>query len=99
MFLQKDNFRLGIVLGFLAPFLGMVCYYLARFYPTFSVGDYLHVLATQKSLITALLSVSLVANAVILTIYNNTNRNRTARGIFAATCVYAIVTLVIKYLL
>lgn len=98
MFLKKDSFKLGIVLGFFAPFLGMLCYYFIRFYPTFSVSDYLHVVVRQKSLMTALLSVSLVANAIILTIYNNTNRDHTARGIFAATCVYAIVTLAIKYL-
>lgn len=98
MFLKKDNFKLGIILGLVAPFVGMLCFYLIKFYPTFSVGDYLHTMLQQKTLITAMLSVSLVANAIILTIYNNTDRDKTARGIFASTCVYAIITLAIKYL-
>jgi hypothetical protein len=95
--LRKDNLRLGIVLGFLAPILGLIIYYFVQF-RMFTVQEFLQVLATQKSLLTAMISISLIANAVIFTLYINTRRDRTARGVFIATCVYAIISLLIKLL-
>lgn len=99
MILQKDNLRLGLVLGIIAPFFGMIGYYLWKFYPLFSLSDFFHVLTLQKSLITALISFSLFANAVIFTLYINTRRDRTARGIFIITCIYAITAIVLKLVL
>jgi uncharacterized membrane protein HdeD (DUF308 family) len=93
--LRKDNLRLGIVLGFLAPILSLVIYYFVQF-SMFTVAEFLQVLVIQKSLLTALISISLVANAILFTIYINTHRDQTARGIFIATCIYAIVSLLIK---
>lgn len=99
MILQKDNLRLGLVLGIIAPFFGMFGYYLWKFYPTFSLGDFFRVLTIQKTLITALISFSLFANAVIFTLYINTRRDRTAKGIFIVTCIYAITAILLKILL
>ncbi len=99
MILQKDNLRLGLVLGVIAPLFGMLTYYLWKFYPTFSIADFFHVLGMQKALITALISFSLFANAVIFTLYINTRRDRTARGIFIITCVYAIAAIILKLFL
>ena len=99
MILQKDNLRLGLILGIIAPFFGMAVYYLWKFYSTFSVGDFFRVLGMQKTLITALISFSLFANAVIFTLYINTRRDRTAKGIFIITCVYAVAAIILKMLL
>lgn len=99
MILQKDNLRLGLVLGVIAPLFGMFTYYLWKFYPTFSIADFFRVLGMQKALITALISFSLFANAVIFTLYINTRRDRTARGIFIITCVYAIAAIILKFFL
>ena len=99
MILQKDNLRLGMILGIVAPFFGMLVYYFWKFYPTFSFGDFFRVLGLQKTLITALISFSLFANAVIFTLYINTRRDRTARGIFIITCVYAIAAIILKLFL
>lgn len=99
MILQKDNLRLGLILGIIAPFFGMLTYYLWKFYPTFSLNDFFHVLGMQKALITALISFSLFANAVIFTLYINTRRDRTARGIFIITCIYAVAAIVLKLFL
>ena len=43
-----------------------------------------------------MISVSLLANAIIFTLYINTRRDRTAKGIFIATCVYVIAGLIFK---
>ena len=97
--LRRDNLTLGIILGLIAPIVGMLLYYLWKFYPTFSLKDFFTVLAFQKALITGIVSVSLIANAILFTIYINTRRDDTAKGIFTSTCVYAIAALVFKFFL
>ena len=96
MILKRDNFKLGIVLGFLAPILGIVCFYLINFRSAKFI-NFLEVMLTLKSFFSAVITVSLVANGAIFTIYTNTDRDETARGIFVATMIYAIVCLVLKY--
>ena len=96
MILKRDNFKLGIVLGFLAPILGIVCFYLINFRSAKFI-NFLEVMLTLKSFFSAVITVSLVANGAIFTIYTNTERDETARGIFVATMVYAIFCLVLKY--
>ena len=34
--LKKDNLKFGLLLGFIAPILSLVIYYLVKFYPLFS---------------------------------------------------------------
>lgn len=99
MILQKDNLRLGLIVGVIAPLIGMLIYYFWKFFPTFSIGEFLHVLLQQKTLITALISFSLFANAVVFTFYVNTRRDRTAKGIFIITCIYAVGAFILKMML
>jgi hypothetical protein len=99
LILQKDNLRLGLIVGIIAPLFGMLIYYFWKFFPTFSVGDFFRVLLMQKTLITALISFSLLANAVVFTLYINTRKDRTARGIFIITCVYALAAFILKMFL
>jgi len=98
MFLKKDNFILGLILGFLAPLLGIVLFYLIKF-SAFSFKEFLEVLVAWKSFFTAVITVSLIADGAIFTIYINTERDQTARGIFVATMVYTIICLILKYAL
>jgi hypothetical protein len=97
--LKKDNLRLGLIVGIIAPLFGMMIYYFWKFFPTFSVGEFLRVLMVQKTLITALISFSLFANAVVFTFYVNTRRDRTAKGIFIITCIYAVGAFILKLFL
>jgi tryptophan-rich sensory protein len=53
----------------------------------------------QKSLMSGIISISLIANAVVFTIYINKQIDKTARGIFIATCIYALVALGVKWIL
>lgn len=97
--LKKDNIRLGLVLGFIAPILGAIIYYFAAFYThNVSFMEFLGYLRQYKTLLTAVSSISLVANAVLFTFYVNARKDQTIKGIFLATVVYGIGVLLIKLL-
>jgi len=95
--LKKDNLRLGLVLGLIAPIISLVIYYFYKFYPTFSMRDFFEFLRMNKPQITAVSVPCLVANIALFTIYINSHRDSTAKGIFAATIIYAIVALLFKF--
>ena len=96
MILKKDNLKFGILLGILGPLLAMLLYYFWVFSRTIQLGEYFYVLRTNKQLLTAISSISLLANAILFTIYINTHRDKTAKGIFVATLLYGIFVLVYK---
>ena len=96
MFLTKDNLILGLVLGLLAPFLGMFGFYYWKF-STYPLRDFILSLTEAKSLITAMVTFSLMANAILFTVYINTNKDKTAKGIFIVTIIYSIAALIMKF--
>jgi len=95
--LKKDNLRLGLILGLVAPIVSLFIYYFIKFYPTFSLKDFFYFLRTNKSQITAVSVPCLVLNIALFTYYINSHKDSTAKGIFAATIVYAILALVFKF--
>ncbi|HEX3933959.1 MAG TPA: hypothetical protein VHW43_04725 [Puia sp.] len=95
---KKDNLRLGLVMGLIAPILSLVVYYFVKFYPTFSFRDFLLFIRSNKSQITAISVPCLVLNIALFTIYINSHRDQTAKGVFAATLIYAIVALLFKFI-
>ena len=97
MILKKDNLRLGLILGLVAPIVSLFIYYFIKFYPTFSLKDFFYFLRTNKSQITAVSVPCLVLNIALFTYYINSHKDSTAKGIFAATIVYAILALVFKF--
>lgn len=96
MIFKKDNLKFGILLGILGPLLAMFIYYFWVFSRTISIGEYFYVLRTNRPLLTAISSISLLANAILFTIYINSHRDKTAKGIFAATLIYGIAVLIYK---
>ena len=94
--LKKDDLKLGLILGFIAPFAGFAIYYLMRF-RLFTVKEYLQVLMMEKSLLSGVISLSLLANAIIFTLYINSRKDKTATGIFIATCIYGVAALIFKW--
>jgi hypothetical protein len=94
--LKKNSLLFGFVIGLIAPVFGMFGYYFWKFYPAYSIPDFAHVLVTQKTILSALSTFALFANVVLLTIYLNTRRDETAKGIFAVSCIYAIAAIMIK---
>ncbi|MEY2902472.1 MAG: hypothetical protein RLY89_1578 [Bacteroidota bacterium] len=95
---KKDNIKLGLFLGFLTPILAMFAYYLIQF-RLFKLSEFFQVMLQQKSLMSGIISISLIANAVVFTLYINKQIDKTARGIFIATCIYALLALVVKWFL
>jgi hypothetical protein len=95
----KDDLKLGIIMGFIAPIVGMLLYYFIQFRSVITFSEFVHIILVQRTLLTALVSISLVANAAIFTLYINKRLDQTAKGIFIATCIYGVASLIWKFLL
>ena len=95
MIFTKDNLRLGLILGLTGPIIGLVVVYFIKF-SSFGFGEFLDNFIHDNRLITSIGSMSLLANAVLFTLYVNTNRDKTAKGIFIVTLIYGIGILVLK---
>lgn len=93
---NKDHLKFGILIGLLAPAIGIFGYYLVKFFPTFSLGEYFRAIAQNKSVLTAVSSVSLLANVVIFTYFINRKIDQTAKGIFLITCIYILAVIFYK---
>jgi hypothetical protein len=96
---KKDNLRFGLLLGFIAPLISLVIYYFVKFFPLFTVGDFFQFIRENKNQITAISVPCLLLNIALFTYYINSHRDQTAKGIFAVTLMYAIVALVLKFVL
>ena len=94
--LNRDNIKIGLIVGFLAPFLGFFIYYLMRF-RLFTIKEFFQVLMMQKSLLSGIISLALIVNVIVFTLYINKQKDKTAIGIFIATCIYAVVALIFKW--
>jgi hypothetical protein len=94
--LRKDDFKLGLILGLLLPVVSFLGYYVWKF-SVYSFSDYIFYLRTNKALVTAITIPCLVLNMVIFTYYINSKLDRTAKGIFAVTLIYALASLAVKY--
>lgn len=95
-FLKADNLKLGLLFGLIGPILSFVAYYYIRF-RIYSFGEYLTALKNNKPLLTGITIPCLLLNIALFTIYINTHRDKTAKGIFTVTLVYAIISLYIKF--
>jgi len=95
MIFKKDNLRLGLILGLLGPVLGLVVVYFIKF-PSVSFREFLEFFMNDSKMITSIGSLSLLANAILFTIYVNTHRDFTARGIFIITLIYGVGILLLK---
>ena len=96
MIFKKDNFWLGIFLGLVAPVIGFFIFKLVK-YNKFSLSEMYQWMMLNHNLITAYISVSLFANALLFTLYVNAKIDKTAKGIFVVTVIYAVAALLIKY--
>lgn len=97
MIFKKDTLLTGIVLGFLAPALFLFGYYFFKFYSNdVTLREFWMLLKQNRGFFTGLTSIALIANAVLFTIYINTSRYQTAKGIFVITLIYGIIVLLVK---
>jgi hypothetical protein len=96
--MRRDNYILGVLMGLLLPFLGFFGFYEYRF-SLFSFQEFLELLNQQKSLLSAMISISLLINGAVLTYFFQKQQDKTAKGIFFSTCIYAIIAIACKWFL
>jgi len=94
---KKDNLKVGIAIGLVAPVLAMFIYYYWSLSRAMSISEYFYMMRTNQSLLTAVSTISLLANIVFFTIFINSHRDKTAKGIFVTTIVYLIAVLLFKH--
>lgn len=94
---KKDNFILGLILGLIAPLLGFLLFKFYKF-EIFSFSEFFEFILNEPGFrtLSAGLSVSLLLNAALFTIYINKRLDKTAKGIFITTLVYGVIILLIK---
>jgi hypothetical protein len=98
--LRLDKYPFGIAIGALAPILGIVIYYLLKVDPfIIPFNTFLEFFFTNKALLTAVGSLSLIANIILFTIFINGRRDKTAIGIFGMTVMYGLIILYAKFFL
>lgn len=97
MVFKKDNLRLGLILGLLGPVIGLIVVYFIKF-PSYQFAVFLDDFTHSNQLLTSIGSLSLLANVVLFTLYINTHRDKTAKGIFIVTLIYGIGILLLKIL-
>jgi len=97
MIFKKDNFILGIVLGLIAPLLGLILFKIYKF-SIFTMKETFQFMLVEPGFrtLTVALSLSLLLNALLFTIYINSRKDQTAKGIFATTLLYGLIVLSIK---
>ena len=96
MLFKKDNFVFGLSVGLIAPVIGFMVFKLFKF-QGLSISEMLQWMKFNPNLITVSISVSLMANAILFTVYINGHRDKTAKGIFVMTVIYAIIAMIFKY--
>ena len=93
--LKKDNFAYGTLIGLLVPVFSFFGYYYWKF-SLFSFSDFMHTLQGNKQLVSALTIPCLLLNIVLFTIYINGQKDKTAKGIFTVSIIYALAALLFK---
>ncbi|MFN4284913.1 MAG: hypothetical protein ACK4E8_03025 [Lacibacter sp.] len=96
--IRIDKYPFGIALGALAPVLGIVIYYLLKIDPeTIGFAQFIEYFFQTKALLTAVGSLSLIANIILFTLFINARKDKTAIGIFAMTVMYGLIILYAKF--
>jgi len=98
MTFKKDNFWFGCVVGLLAPAIGIIAFKYYKLNGS-SFGDAFSFMLHDPDghrLLSAALSVSLILDLVLLTVFLNMANDKTAKGIFVSTVLYAVIILLLK---
>ncbi len=97
MIFKKDNFIFGFIMGLAAPLLGFFLFKYNKLATlTYKEAYQYMIYQPGHNMLTVAISLSLLANAVLFTIYINSHIDKTAKGIFAATIIYALIALTLK---
>ena len=97
--MKKNSLPLGLILGLLAPLIGFLLFKTVKFKPL-SLQEMVQYMVNEPGFrtLTVAMSLSLLANAVLFTLYINRHLDNTGKGIFITTCIYGVTILLIKFL-
>jgi hypothetical protein len=95
--INKDHWLYGLALGTIFPVLSFFGYYYWKF-SLFSFNDFMETLLANRQLITAISIPSLLLNVVLFTYFINGKKDKTAKGIFTVTFIYALGAFLFKTL-
>jgi hypothetical protein len=85
------------VLGFIGPLIGLVIYKFTRFnYHSFKAMLTYMLKESGHSTLSVALTLALFVNAVLFTLYLNSRKDKTAKGIFLVTLIYGVAVLFLK---
>lgn len=93
--MKTNSLILGIASGFIGPVIGFFIYYFMVF--RHKTLTYLINYAINSHLLSALLSISLIANLALFFIFLKFNKDISARGVLLMTIIYAIVGFGLKF--
>jgi magnesium-transporting ATPase (P-type) len=93
----KDTLVWGFIIGLITPFLALLVYYYAKIAPN-TWADFFRFLTLEKRLLSSLTVVCLIPNIALFTLFINTKKDQIAKGIFGTTVIFAIASLIIKFL-
>jgi hypothetical protein len=92
----KDNTKFGILLGIIGPLLAMLIFYVWKF-NVLTLSDFISFMLKERKLLVSCITFSLLANALSFTIFINSRKDYTAKGIFIITMVWAILIIALKF--
>jgi hypothetical protein len=98
LFLKKDSLQLGLALGLVVPLLVLFIIYGIRF-NAYGLAEFFEVLGQESRLLTFVSAWCLVANIGLFTLYINSERYSTARGVFIITVTYGVLFLLTKVIM
>ena len=97
MIFKKDNLVFGLILGLIAPVFGILIFKWYKF-GIFSMTEFITFIRLEPGFktLSVALSLSLLMNALLFTLYINAGKDNTAKGIFGTTAIYGFIVLLIK---
>ncbi len=97
MIFKKDSLPFGFVMGMIAPVLGLLLFKIYKFgiFTYRETFDFMRSEPGHKTLSVAL-TLSLLLNAFLFTMYINSMKDKTSKGIFISTVLYGFAILLIK---
>jgi hypothetical protein len=97
LILKEDQLKIGLVLGFILPLLVFALIYFLRF-NYYDLDEFFATFLQESRLITFFSAWCLLANIGLFTLFINSNRYRTAKGVFIESLFYGLAFLLLKLL-
>ncbi|MBP6430209.1 MAG: hypothetical protein KA319_00400 [Ferruginibacter sp.] len=97
MILKRDDLKLGLILGFVGPLIGILIYKFVKL-KVLSFKEMIQYMVYEPghATLSVALTLALFVNAVLFTLYLNGRRDKTAKGIFLVTLIYGVAVLFLK---